>query len=188
MCQQGHLKRRSQCSGQSMVELALILPFLLLLCFGAAELSHAILFNNMLINMSREGANLASRTTQSRGFIIDVLNHTSAPLEMETRGMLFISRVKGVDGGSGLVLPVIDEQYKALQGNNALTSRLWSCPHWDASGKCTLPASIATRVVAMPFAVGLGYEVYVVEAQYDYSPLTNLFLTTSPQLYSVTYF
>jgi hypothetical protein len=172
-----------------MVELAMILPILMLLCFGAAELSHAILFNNMLINMSREGANLASRTAQSRAFIIDALNHTSAPLEMEMKGMLFISRVKGVDGGSGLVLPVIDEQYRAVHGNAALTSRLWNCPQWDASsGKCILPVSIATRVVAMPFVVGLGYEVYVVEALYDYSPLSNLFLTTSPQLYSVTYF
>jgi hypothetical protein len=171
-----------------MIELAMILPILMLLCFGAAELSHAILFNNMLINMSREGANLASRTTQSRVFIIDALNHTSAPLEMETKGMIFISRVKGVDGGSGLVLPVIDEQYRAVNGDAALMSRLWNCPQSDAFGKCTLPVSIATRVVAMPFAVGLGYEVYVVEALYDYSPLTNLFLTTSPQLYSVTYF
>lgn len=188
MRHKGGLKRRSHGSGQSMIELALILPILLLLCFGAAELSHAILFNNILINISREGANLASRTTQSPQFIIDALNHTSAPLEMEAKGMLFISRVKGVDGGSGLVLSVVDEQYRAVQGNTALTSRLWNCPQWDAAGKCTLPVSVATRVVAMPFAVGLGYEVYVVEALYDYSPLTNLFLTTSPQLYSVTYF
>jgi hypothetical protein len=107
---------------------------------------------------------------------------------MEAKGMLFISRVKGVDGGSGLVLSVIDQQYRAVHGNAALTSRLWNCSQWDVAGKCTLPVSIATRVVAMPFAVGLGYEVYVVEALYDYSTLTNLFLTTSPQLYSVTYF
>jgi Flp pilus assembly protein TadG len=65
-----------------MIELALILPILLLLGFGGTELSHAILYNNMLINMSREGANLASRTTQSPQFIIDALNHTSAPLKM----------------------------------------------------------------------------------------------------------
>jgi len=176
------------CSGQSMIELAMVLPILMLLCFGAAELSHAILFNNMLINMSREGANLASRTTQSPQFIIDALNHTSAPLNMETQGMIFISRVAGVDGGSGLVLSVIDEQYRAVNGNAALTSRLWQCPHWDVTGNCTLPVPIATRVVALPFALRLGYQVYVVETLYDYSPLTNLFLTTSPQLYSVTYF
>ena len=183
-----YLKSQLQCSGQSMIELAMILPILMLLCFGAAELSHAILYNNMLINMSREGANLASRTAQSPQFIIDALNHTSAPLAMEAQGMIFISRVKGVDGGSGLVLPVVDEQYRAVHGNAALMSRVWNCPQWDVDGKCILPAAIATRVVALPFSLGLGYQVYVVETLYDYSPLTNLFLTVSPQLYSVTYF
>ena len=182
------LKPRFDCSGQSMVELAMILPILMLLCFGAAELSHAILFNNMLINMSREGANLASRTTQSPQFIIDALNHTSAPLEMEALGMIFISRVKGVDGGSGLILPVIEEQYRAVNGNGALVSRLWQCPHWEVAGNCTLPAAVAARVVTLPIALGLGYQVYVVETLYDYSPLTTLFLTTSLPLYSVTYF
>jgi hypothetical protein len=188
MRQKARLNSRFYSAGQSMIELALILPILLLLCFGAAELSHAILFNNILINMSREGANLASRTTQSPQFIINALSRTSAPLEMQTQGMIFISRVTGVNGGSGVVLPVIDEQYRAVLGDGALTSRLWQCPHWDVSGACILPAPIATRAVALPFALGLGYQVYVVETLYDYNPLTSLFLTTSTQLYSVTYF
>jgi Flp pilus assembly protein TadG len=169
-----------------MIELAIILPILMLLCFGSAELCHAILFNNILINMSREGANLASRTTQSPQFIIDALNNTSAPLQMEVQGMIFITRVKGVDAGAGSVIAVVDEQYRAVRGNAALMSRLWTCPQWDAAGKCTLPTSVATRVVTLPFTLGVGYEVQVVEAIYDYAPLTNLFLTTAPQLYSVT--
>jgi hypothetical protein len=156
MRRKGRLKRRFHGSGQSMIELAMILPILLLLCFGAAELSHAILYNNILINMSREGANLASRTTQSPEFIIDALNHTSAPLQMEAQGMIFISRVKGVDAGAGGVIAVIDEQYRAVHGNAALMSRLWNCPQWDGTGKCTLPVSIATRVVTLPCALGLG--------------------------------
>jgi len=188
MCKKDRLLKRFYSAGQSLLELSMILPILLLLCFGAAELSHAILFNYMLINMSREGANLASRTTQSPQFIIDALNHTSAPLQMEVQGMIFISRVTGTDAGSGLILPVIDEQYRAVYGNGALLSRLWQCPHWETTGNCTLPVSNATRVVALPFSLKLGYQVYVVETLYDYYPLTNLFLTTSTQLYSVTYF
>ncbi len=188
MCKKDRLKKRSYSAGQSLLELSMILPILLLLCFGAVELSHAILFNNMLINMSREGANLASRTTQSPQFIIDALNHTSAPLQMEAQGMIYISRVTGTDGGSGLVLPVVDEQYRAVHGNGALMSRVWGCPHWETTGNCTLPASIASRVVTLPFVLKLGYQVYVVETLYDYNPLTNLFLTTSTELYSVTYF
>jgi len=186
MRRQVRLKRRFHSAGQSMIELALILPILLLLGFGGSELSHAILYNNMLINMSREGANLASRTTQSPQFIIDALNHTSAPLKMETQGMMLITRVKGVDAGSGVIVAVVDEQYRAVHGNALLASRLWTCPQWGASGNCVLPSAIATRVVTLPFVLGLGYEVHVVEALYHYTPLTYLFLTTSPELYSVT--
>ncbi|MDO9279759.1 MAG: TadE/TadG family type IV pilus assembly protein [Polaromonas sp.] len=171
-----------------MIELAIILPVLLLLCFGSAELCHAILFNNILISMSREGANLASRTPQSPQFIIDALSNTSAPLQMSTQGMIYISRVKGVDAGSGSVIAMVDEQYRAVRGNAALMSRLWSCPEWDVAGKCTMPTAVATRVVTLPFTLGIGYEVQVVEVIYDYAPLTNLFLTTAPQLYSVTLF
>lgn len=180
------LHKRLHSAGQSLIELALVLPILLVLCFGAAELSHAILFNNILINLSREGANLASRTTQSPPFIIDVLSQTCAPLQMETQGMIFISRIKGVDAGEGGVIAVIQEQHRAVQGDQTMLSRLWSCPQWDVSGKCTLPVSIATRVVTLPFALGVGYEVQVVEAVYNYTPLTNIFLAVAPQLYSVT--
>jgi hypothetical protein len=179
-------KRRFHGSGQSMIELAIILPILLLLCFGSAELCYAILFNNILINMSREGANLASRTPQSPQFIIDALSNTSAPLQMEAQGMIYISRVRGVDTGAGSVIAVVDEQYRAVRGNAALISRLWNCPQWDVAGKCIVPTSVAARVVTLPFALGVGYEVQVVETIYDYAPLTNLFLTNAPQLYSVT--
>jgi hypothetical protein len=173
-------------AGQSTVELALILPILLMLCFGCADFSRALLFNNILINMSREGANLAARTSQSPQFITDALNHTSAPLEMEAHGMTFFSRVKGMDGGSGTVIAVVVEQYRAVQGNAGLSSRLWYCPQSDVTGKCILPVATASRVVTLPFALGLGYEVHVVEALYDYTPLTNLFWKTALQLYSVT--
>ena len=172
--------------GQSTIELALILPILLMLCFGCADFSRAILFNNILINMSREGANLAARTAQSPQFIADALSHTSAPLEMDAHGMTFFSRVQGMDGGSGTVIAVVVEQYRSVRGDAALASRLWHCPQTDASGKCLVPVAIPGRVVSLPFALALGFEVHVVETVYDYTPLTNLFWQTAPQLYSVT--
>jgi len=47
--------------GAALVELAIILPVLLLLAFGVFELGRAIQAKNIITNMSREGANLAAR-------------------------------------------------------------------------------------------------------------------------------
>jgi hypothetical protein len=180
------LKRRTYLMGQSTIELALITPILLTLFLAVADFARAILFNNILINISREGANLASRTAQNPQFIIAALNDTSSPLEMAVHGTIFISKVKSVDGGSGVIIPVVEEQYRSINGDAALVSRLWHCTNWGSNGKCTLPVATSDRQVTLPFTLSLGYEVYVVEAIYTYTPLTSFFLKTSPQLYSLT--
>jgi hypothetical protein len=105
---------------------------------------------------------------------------------MAVHGTIFISKVKSVDGGSGVIIPVVEEQYRSLNGDAALVSRLWHCTNWVGNGKCTLPVAPSDRLVTLPFTLALGYEVYVVEAIYTYTPLTSFFLKTSPQLYSVT--
>ena len=86
-----HRKYPASQNGQSMVELALVVPFLLVLSLGVADVGRALLFNNILTNMSREGANLASRTSQSPAFIIDTLNETAAPLKMATFILIYVA-------------------------------------------------------------------------------------------------
>ncbi len=180
------LKSSVSSAGQSMIELALILPLMLLLTLGVADVGRALLFNNILTHMSREGANLASRTAQSPAFIIDTLNQTAAPLNMATQGMGILSRVKAIDGGSGTVITVVIEQYRAVNGKTSLLSKLWVCPSWATSGACNLPASASSRAVTLPFTLALGYEVNVMETIYEYTPLTNFVLKTSPELYART--
>jgi hypothetical protein len=162
------------------------MPLLLLLTLGVADLGLAILFNNILINMSREGANLASRTAQTPTFIIDTLSHTAAPLNMATQGMSLLTKVKAVDGGSGTVMTVVTEQTRAINGKTSLASKLWVCPSWAGSGACNLPASNESRTVTLPFTLALGYEVHVMETLYDYTPLTNFVLSNSQVLYART--
>jgi Flp pilus assembly protein TadG len=177
---------RTSSAGQSVVELALIMPLLLVLTLGVADLGRALLFNNILINMSREGANLASRTAQSPTFIIDTLNQTAAPLDMATQGMGILTRVKAVDGGSGTVITVVVQQVRAVSGKTSLASKLWVCPSWASSGACNLPVAEASRVVTLPFTLALGFEVNVMETLYDYVPLTNFVLNTTQELYART--
>ena len=173
--------------GQSLIELAVILPVVLILLLGVADLSRAILFNNILINMSREGSNLASRTSQSPQFIIKALNDTSAPLQMASHGMVYVARVTGVDDGHGVVVARIDDQYRSTSGNGdqSLGSKLWSCPSWDATtGRCNMPSVSADRVVVLPLALARNAEVHVVETIYRYSPMTTYLFQTASDLYS----
>jgi len=182
-------KGRRASQGISMVEFALILPILLTLLLGVIDFSRAIHFNNIISTMSREGANLASRTSQSSESIISVLNFTSAPLDMRAHGIMYISRIKGVSGGNNTVIAVVDEQQrpKSNDGNMALNSRLWTCPSWTSSGKCNVPTSTLSRTVTLPFPLTLGGEVYFVEVVYEYLPFTGYLIQTDLDLYSSTF-
>jgi hypothetical protein len=174
-----------------LIELAVILPLLFLLLWGVVDFGRAILFNNILVNMSREGANLASRTAQSPQFIIDALSYTATPLTMELHGMVYITRVRGamVGPGAGTLKAVVQSQYRATPGDTSLGSNLsWTCHSWaHGSGECRLSGPDADRVVDMPFALALGAELQIVETIYDYTPLTHLMMRSNLDMYSRTY-
>jgi hypothetical protein len=181
--------RRHASAGVSTIELAIILPILLMLLLGVMDFGRAILFNNVLVNMSREGANLASRTTQGPPSIILVLNFTAAPLDMKGHGMVYISRVEGTNGGNNTVVASVKTQFrpKAGDGDMSLGSRLWTCPSWQSSGQCNVPTDSQSRVVALPVPLALGEEVDVVESMYEYLPFTNYVVSTPIVLYSSTF-
>jgi Flp pilus assembly protein TadG len=85
-------------SGQSAVEIALVLPLLVLMALGIYDFSRAIQANNIIVNMSREGANLVSRTTRDPQDIMNALAFTANPLAINTDGMMYITKGK-VSGG-----------------------------------------------------------------------------------------
>jgi len=174
--------------GISMLEFALILPILLTLLLGVMDFSRAIQFNNIISNMSREGANLASRTLQSSASIISVLHFTAAPLDMKNHGIMYISKIKGVDGGNNTVIAVIDEQQRSQssEGKMTLNSRLWTCNAWTTGSACIIPTATAGRTVTLPFPLAIGGEVYFVEVVYEYPPVTGYLIHTNLDLYSST--
>ncbi len=89
-------------SGQSTIELAIILPFLLLLALGVFEFARAIQAKNIVTNMSREGANMALRSSRNHQDIMDALASTAQPLEMAKTGndgMIYITQLEGRSDG-----------------------------------------------------------------------------------------
>lgn len=173
--------RRARQCGIATVELGLVLPILLAMALGVIDLSRAIQFNNVLINLSREGANLAARTTESPQYILKTLMDTAAPLPMNTEGMMIITKLVGRADGQANV----EAQYRPASGGKlTLASALWACTSWGANGVCTMPT---TRPI-IPLAVALndGETVYAVESFCDYTLFSRYVLSSDPHLYSIT--
>lgn len=194
----GHLNPRAS-QGQSLIELALLLPLLLMLVLGVVDYARAIHFNNILVAMSREGANLASRTSETPRNIINALNNTAEPLVMATDGMVYITEIMGrkivptcVDAPPNFcaTYPQVQAQTRAITGDANLPSRVWGCPtNWLADGSCNpLPAwsdPVATTAV-LPMNLRDGELVFAVETLYDYTVIVDYVMETGPQLYSLT--
>jgi Flp pilus assembly protein TadG len=153
-------------TGQSFVELALVLPLLLLLALGVFDLSRAIQANNIISNMSREGANLASRATFPPQQIMSSLASTAQPLAMGTKGAMYMTKVTG---GVGRVPTVQSPQSAWGNTTGGLNSRI------DLTN---VAPSLKTITMAE------GDTLYIFEVMYTYTSL--FFPSYSYTLYSIT--
>jgi len=192
------LKMLKKSDGQTMVELALILPVLLLLSFGVFEYSRSILTKNIITNMSREGANLAARTPESPQTIMTAIATTADPLDMVANGMIFITKVMGVDDGTGTDTadPIVQKQYKYVDGNYlSANSVVWGgcgSDNWT-DGECTVSgnpvADLEGDGAGKPYSgmetvIKDGETVYAVEVFYDYAPIISYVMDSNLEIYS----
>lgn len=179
--------------GIAAVELAIVLPLLALLLFMLADLSRAIQAKTILLNISREGANLASRSTSdlsgSGQSIMNALAASTPPLDMNRRGMIYITKIMGYTAKSGL-RNIVLEQYRWEAGARASgylpASQVWQCGSWS-HGTCTGIArdEHAPTVALMQNQLADGELIYAVETFYDFDMLfgtLNFGNSTTPVL------
>jgi hypothetical protein len=203
-------RRRRRATGLAAVEFALWLPILVLLLAGLIDIGRGVQANMILVNLSREGANLASRgklqLSENAQVIIGQVAASGDPLEMNQRGMIYITRVMGLASG-GVTRSIVLEQYRwddAVNNrgyrvsNYAPTSKIWSCGNWTGgvAGTCLVPTgSNAPAVSLMSGQLADGEVIYVVETFYKFNMLFSPFSlgsvstsTIGPDLYSMTVF
>ena len=180
--------------GAAAVEMALILPVLLVLVLGLYEFSRAISFNNIITNLSREGANLASRTGTSPAEIMDALAQTAGQVNLRDNGTIYVTRIlQTTIGGSDKDAQVL-AQYR--WSNSALEnppdSRLWSCEangssQW-AGGECNIQPALQSRnrTASLDMTLNDNEEVVAVEVYYVYRPAFQFLLKKDLPLYSLT--
>ena len=90
-------KLAAQQSGQAMFELALLIPLLCLAMFAIVDYGRALNDEQIIVELSRQGSNMASRGTT----LSDAANAVvqgSAPLNLSQAGEIIITSVARVGG------------------------------------------------------------------------------------------
>jgi Flp pilus assembly protein TadG len=162
-------------SGQAILEIALMVPLLCLILFAIIDYGRALNCEQILVDLSRQGSNLASRgTTLSTAASTVALN--SAPLTVSLSGVVIISsvaRVNNVDTITG----------QASSGGLSKPSKIGS----GVNAKATVPAAVDDI-----FAKNSGQTIYITEIYYSLqaiTPIAAMWGQILPAtLYQVAYF
>lgn len=168
--------------GAIMVEFSIVFPLLLLMMLGVFEYGRMIQYNNIVISLAREGANLSARTfTSDYQDIMDKLAVTATPLEMDRVGMIYITEIEGRADGQGQVRT----HYRWGDGGfTAANSAVWTCITWRIDDSCIIPDPDTTAsIAAIPMTLNSGELVYAVEVFYNYHMMfSGIFGVDSPDI------
>ena len=173
--------------GVAAIEFALFLPFLLFLMFAITDFARGMQANMVLINLSRESANLAARSklqlTDNSQAIMRAVAESAPPLDMNKSGMIYITKLMGYKDSSGAIVTVVLEQYRWDDSVNTMgfrvsgyapVSRLWTCLNWNSTtGACNNIPTLANapRISLMSGSLFEGEIIYAAETFYRFNVL-----------------
>ena len=202
------IRRARRQRGVAAVELALLLPMLVVLLLCAIDGARALQANIIITNIAREGANILSRSgvdlNDNSQDTINALMASAPPLNVNQLGMIYITRVMGVVT-NGVSRSVVLDQYRwddaeRLQGfrrsGYAPQSKVYGCSAWSGTGKCSSVSSASRPATTiMNGKLDDGEVVFVVETFYRFDMLVSGFTSGSstlptfgPDLYSMSVF
>jgi hypothetical protein len=184
-------------SGQSVVEFALVLPLLVLIVMGVAELGYALLDEHVVTRLSREGSNLISRDTSLLDAGTAVTSMSSPPVDFSNGSTLIFSVVKtgATTGTTNFGKLTLYERYQF--GNFTGTSQVRTVGTGSFGGAPDYIAANADgdanlQVTSLPASlVPVGGMIYITEIFTRHNRITPLdhFGVMVPQtLYSIAYF
>ena len=190
---------RSDCRGQSIVEFALVVPFLMVVVLGVTELGYALLDSHIVTKLSREGSNLISRDATLQDAATAMRNISSRPINFtDGSSKIIFSVIKNVATSSvanhDKAILYQRYVYGTFPGTSAIqtagTGSYGGAPTYTAANSDT---DTRLQVTSLPggMTVTLGGMIYVTEIFTRHTLITplNRFGVTVPQtLYSIAYF
>jgi Flp pilus assembly protein TadG len=192
------LKRRLfSSSGQSIIELALVTPLLLIVVLGVVEFSYALLHQHVITRLSREGSNLISRDTSLLDATTAMVSMSSAPVNFSSNSTLIFSVIKQVAtvGASNYNKNVLYQryQYGSFSAQSALATSgagsFGGAPDYLANNSDNDTSLQITNLPANLLTIGgLLYVTEIYTSHALITPLNRFGITVPSQLYSIAYF
>lgn len=190
------LRIRNQ-RGQSIVEMAMILPLLCLISLGVVELSWALLDQHVVTKLTREGSNLISRDTSLLDAGSALRGMATRPVNFDASARMIFSVIKRVDtaGAANFDKPILYQRYEygTLAATSTLTTRgsgsFGGAPEFTANNSDNDTNLQLTNLSNNLISRG-GY-LYVTEVYTTHTLLTpfdQFGISVPNRLYSIAYF
>src|SRR5262245_33452467 len=120
------IRRLRSGRGQSIIEMTIMLPFLVMLALGVVEISFGMLDQHIVTKLTREGSNLISRNTSMQDAITALTAMSARPVNFNTQSRVILSVLKkGATTGTANYDQVFLYQrieFGALAGASKLTT------------------------------------------------------------------
>jgi len=191
-------RRLRSSAGQTLVEMAMILPMTMVVSLGVVEVSYAVLHQHVITRISREAANLISRDVTLYDATTAIRNMTTRPVDFANGSQLVLSVLKkgGTVGTANYDKIVLYQRYSigTLGTPSTLTTAgpapVGPSPDFKTSNSDT---DVNLRITNLPANVDVtrGGVLYIAEVFTAHAPLTplNRFGVTVPAtLKSIAYF
>jgi hypothetical protein len=184
--------------GQSLVEFAMLLPFLLLLVLGLIEIGYLLLDQHIVTKLSREGSNLISRNTTLEDAVGALSSMQARPVDFNSRSKVIFSVLKrGATNGSANYDQIFlyrRHEYGSIAGGSKLSLRggggFGGPPDYEAANSDN---AVGLQVVNVPanLIASRGGMIYITEiyTRHDLlTPLGHWGINVPTTLYSIAYF
>jgi Flp pilus assembly protein TadG len=193
-----HGRRAASPAGQTLVEMAFVLPIIMMVSLGVADVSYAILHQHVISRITREGANLISRDVSLLDASNALKSMSTKPVDFANGSQLILSVLKkgSTVGSANYDRVVLYQRYSV--GTLGAGSTLKTAGNGSFGGSPDFKANnsdtdVNLRITNLPANVDItrGGLLYVAEVFTSHAPLTPLDkfgVTVPPTLRSIAYF
>ena len=184
--------------GQSIIEMAIILPLLLVVVLGVVEVSYGLMDQHVVTKLTREGSNLISRDT-SLGDAANALKAMATrPVDFNTNSRLIFTVIRkgATTGTSNFGKDIIYQRYEtgALSAASVLQTTggaTFGVPPDYQAANADSDTGLQLSGLPAGLVVGTGSMIYVTEIYTKHELITpfDKFGVKVPEvLYSIAYF